>query len=108
MSLFHKAKRGQIVLGDSLEHMACLKGESVDLIVTSPPFGLCAKKGLWQRRKPRVCGVVQALRPGVQADLEAIRLACYRHRRSVDSRPTDAMREPSGRIEELGVLTRAM
>ncbi len=44
MSLFHKTKRGQIVLGDSLEHMACLKDESVDLIVTSPPFGLVRKK----------------------------------------------------------------
>jgi DNA modification methylase len=44
MRLFHKTKRGQIVLGDSLEHMACFKEESVDLIVTSPPFGLVRKK----------------------------------------------------------------
>jgi DNA modification methylase len=44
MSQFHKTKRGQIVLGDSLGYMASLKGESVDLIVTSPPFGLVRKK----------------------------------------------------------------
>lgn len=44
MPLFHKTRRGQIVLGDSLEYVACLKGESVDLIVTSPPFGLVRKK----------------------------------------------------------------
>lgn len=42
--MFHKTKRGQIVLGDSLEYLACLKEESVDLIVTSPPFGLVRKK----------------------------------------------------------------
>jgi hypothetical protein len=35
---------GQIILGDSLDHMATLKSGSVDLIVTSPPFGLLRKK----------------------------------------------------------------
>jgi len=44
MSVFHKTKRGQIVLGDSLEYMTSLKDESADLIVTSPPFGLVRKK----------------------------------------------------------------
>jgi len=44
MQLYHKTKRGQIVLGDSLDYMAGLKPESVDLIVTSPPFGLVRKK----------------------------------------------------------------
>ena len=44
MSLFYKTKGGQIVLGDSLEYMTSLKDESVDLIVTSPPFGLVRKK----------------------------------------------------------------
>ncbi len=44
MSLFHKTSRGQIILGDSLAHMAELKPASVDLIVTSPPFGLVRKK----------------------------------------------------------------
>ena len=40
MRLFNKTRYGQIFLGDSLEYMAGLKAESVDLIVTSPPFGL--------------------------------------------------------------------
>jgi DNA modification methylase len=44
MKPYHKTKRGQIVLADSLEYMADLKPESVDLIVTSPPFGLVRKK----------------------------------------------------------------
>ena len=41
---YYKTKGGTIVLGDSLEYMAGLRAESVDLIVTSPPFGLVRKK----------------------------------------------------------------
>ncbi len=44
MSVFHRTKQGQVVLGDSLAYMAEMKPESVDLIVTSPPFGLVRKK----------------------------------------------------------------
>jgi site-specific DNA-methyltransferase (cytosine-N4-specific) len=44
MQPYHQTKLGQIVLGDSLEYMATLKSASVDLIVTSPPFGLVRKK----------------------------------------------------------------
>src|SRR5438270_60356 len=44
MPPFHKTKHGQILLGDSLEHMNNLKTSSLDLIVTSPPFGLVRKK----------------------------------------------------------------
>lgn len=44
MQPYHKTKRGQMILGDSLAYMAGLKSESVDLIVTSPPFGLLRKK----------------------------------------------------------------
>lgn len=44
MGSFHKTKRGQIVLADSLAYLAELKAQSVDLIVTSPPFGLVRKK----------------------------------------------------------------
>ncbi|HVA67682.1 MAG TPA: DNA methyltransferase [Candidatus Binataceae bacterium] len=44
MSIFHKTKLGRIVFGDSLEYMAELEAESVDLVVTSPPFGLVRKK----------------------------------------------------------------
>ena len=41
---FHKTEYGAIILGDSLEHMAGLRPGSLDLIVTSPPFGLVRKK----------------------------------------------------------------
>lgn len=35
---------GEAILGDALDHMSTLESESVDLIVTSPPFGLVRKK----------------------------------------------------------------
>jgi len=41
---YHKTRHGQIILADSLDYMAALKPGSVDLIVTSPPFGLLRKK----------------------------------------------------------------
>ena len=44
MPPYHKTKHGAVILGDSLEYMAGLKAESVDLVVTSPPFGLVRKK----------------------------------------------------------------
>ena len=44
MPPYHKTKQGLIIQGDSLEYMADLKAESVDLIMTSPPFGLVRKK----------------------------------------------------------------
>lgn len=42
--LFHKTRHGQIFHGDSLGYLASCKAESVDLIMTSPPFGLVRKK----------------------------------------------------------------
>jgi len=42
--LFHKTKHGKIYLGDSLDVMASMKPGSVDLVMTSPPFGLVRKK----------------------------------------------------------------
>jgi len=43
--LYHKTKLGQIYLGDSLKVLEKeLKPQSVDLIMTSPPFGLVRKK----------------------------------------------------------------
>ncbi len=43
--LFEETKRGKIYLGDSIGLLhKTLKPESVDLIVTSPPFGLVRKK----------------------------------------------------------------
>jgi DNA modification methylase len=44
LPIFHKTKFGQILLGDSLEHMRALKPGGINLIVTSPPFGLVRKK----------------------------------------------------------------
>lgn len=41
---FYRSRHGIIILGDSLKYLATLKPESVDLIVTSPPFGLVRKK----------------------------------------------------------------
>jgi DNA modification methylase len=42
---YHKTRYGTVALGDSLEYMRrSLKDSSVDLIVTSPPFGLVRKK----------------------------------------------------------------
>lgn len=42
--LYHKTMHGKILLGDSLDVMDGMKPESVDLIMTSPPFGLVRKK----------------------------------------------------------------
>lgn len=42
--LFHKTEYGQIFLGDSLDVMEGMKPGSVDLVMTSPPFGLVRKK----------------------------------------------------------------
>lgn len=44
MQLFHKAKYGAIYHGDALDYLKTCKQESVDLIMTSPPFGLVRKK----------------------------------------------------------------
>lgn len=42
--LFHKTKHGKIFLGDSLDVLDSMKAKSVDLVMTSPPFGLVRKK----------------------------------------------------------------
>lgn len=43
-TVFHQARHGEIVLGDSLDVMATLPDACVNLIVTSPPFALLRKK----------------------------------------------------------------
>ena len=43
-NLFYKAKHGKIFLGDSLDVLETMKAGSVDLVMTSPPFGLVRKK----------------------------------------------------------------
>lgn len=42
--LFHKTRYGKIFLGDSLDVLENMKAGNVDLIMTSPPFGLVRKK----------------------------------------------------------------
>ena len=44
MTVFHKTKYGQMYLEDALDFMPTVKSKSVDLIMTSPPFGLVRKK----------------------------------------------------------------
>ena len=44
MSLFYKTKLGKIYLDDSLDILKNIENNSVNLIVTSPPFGLVRKK----------------------------------------------------------------
>jgi len=45
LRLYHRTKHGAVYHGDSLEYFTeHVKPESVDLIVTSPPFGLVRKK----------------------------------------------------------------
>lgn len=41
---FHRTKLGQIHLGDALDVLEATPPQSVDLIMTSPPFGLVRKK----------------------------------------------------------------
>lgn len=43
-SEFFKTKKGKIILGDSLDILMTRKAHTVDLIMTSPPFGLVRKK----------------------------------------------------------------
>jgi site-specific DNA-methyltransferase (cytosine-N4-specific) len=43
-TVFHATKRGKIYHADSLDVMRAMKPESVDLVMTSPPFGLTRKK----------------------------------------------------------------
>ena len=39
-----KTEHGQMLLGDSVQAMKAMKGSSVDLVMTSPPFALVRKK----------------------------------------------------------------
>ena len=42
--VFHKTELGQIIHGDSIDVLKDYQNDSVDLIMTSPPFGLVRKK----------------------------------------------------------------
>ena len=41
---YHRTKHGRMILGDSLEVLKATNTGSIDLIMTSPPFGLVRKK----------------------------------------------------------------
>lgn len=41
---YHKTRLGRIMLGDSLQLLRKMRKNSVDLVMTSPPFGLVRKK----------------------------------------------------------------
>lgn len=43
-ALYHRTKHGRVMLGDSLDVMKAMKPGSLDLIMTSPPFGLTREK----------------------------------------------------------------
>ena len=42
--IFHETSLGRIIHGDSVDVLAACADDSVDLIMTSPPFGLVRKK----------------------------------------------------------------
>jgi site-specific DNA-methyltransferase (cytosine-N4-specific) len=44
LNQYHKTQFGSLVLADSLFYLPKQQSRSVDLIVTSPPFGLVRKK----------------------------------------------------------------
>jgi DNA modification methylase len=44
MNIFHKEEHGKIIQGDALNVLNQIKDNSVNLIITSPPFGLVRKK----------------------------------------------------------------
>ncbi len=44
LPIFHSTKLGKIYCADSLDVMKAIKSNSVDLVMTSPPFGLTRKK----------------------------------------------------------------
>lgn len=41
---YHETKYGEIILGNSIDVLKKQEGSSVDLVMTSPPFGLVRKK----------------------------------------------------------------
>ena len=86
MQPYHKTKHGQIVVGDSLDYMAGLKPQSVDLIVTSPPFGLVRKKDYGNVESHEYVDWFKPFGQRIQTVSEADRLSCHRYRRRWDSR----------------------
>lgn len=70
-SLFHETKRGKIFLADCLDILkAEIKPKSVDLIMTSPPFGLVRKKDYGNRDATEYC---EWFRPFAEAFKRALK-----------------------------------
>ncbi|MGH6821403.1 MAG: DNA-methyltransferase, partial [Methylocella sp.] len=51
LSSYHKTKLGSVYHADSLHVMASMKAGSVDLVMTSPPFGLTREKEYGNQRE---------------------------------------------------------
>jgi len=45
----YETRLGAAYVGDTLDLIKSIESESVNLIMTSPPFALERKKGIWQR-----------------------------------------------------------
>ena len=45
----YKTRFGETFVGDALDLLKCLQNESVDLVLTSPPFALQRQKVMWNR-----------------------------------------------------------
>ena len=74
--LFHSTERGKIFLGDSLSLFRDkIQPKSVDLIMTSPPFGLVRKKDYGNVDAHDYVELVQALWGRIPLRLEAGGLA---------------------------------
>lgn len=56
IELFYKTEKGKIYCGDSLDYLFNVaEEESVDLIITSPPFGLVRKKSYGNEDSEKYC-----------------------------------------------------
>jgi site-specific DNA-methyltransferase (cytosine-N4-specific) len=53
--LFHKTSLGEVMWGDSRSHLFSASANSVDLIMTSPPFGLVRKKSYGNEDADQYC-----------------------------------------------------
>src|SRR5690625_2136996 len=56
IELFHETEKGKMYCGDSLDYLFNVaEEESVDLIMTSPPFGLVRKKSYGNEDADKYC-----------------------------------------------------
>lgn len=87
---FYRTSLGQAYLGDSLEFMCRLPGESVNLVVTSPPYALHFKKEYGNEDQDRyVAWFLPFARD--PSDSPGGWKLCPRHRRGLDSWTADTI-----------------